>query len=446
WFAFVTSIAGLAVIAAALWADRQDRSFADTALRRLWARRIGAVVAVLAVAGVVAASAASGGPGRWLDEFRGGAQVGTRSSRLGELSSDNRWSWWQEAWRLFEQAPGLGKGAATFSIARRSVRTSGIVTNEPHDIALQALAETGIVGCLLGAGATLTALAAATAAVRRLSGEERAAAVALAIALPTYVLHALVDIDWEFVAVSGPVFFLGGLASGLGGRGPAWERAGARLRLRPLLAAGAVACLLGGAYSLLAPWLATKRVQDAEAATLAGDPRAGAARARDAISLNPFSVDAVWQLALAYEQAGDREAAVREYERAARLQPANSSTWLALGSYDYCIGRYHDAYVALNQAYTLDPYGPAGIPGGMLDRARAKVNAGVNRVPPSQASCESCRAAGYACAPTTTASFAGPSWPVVRPSSGVTRERWRSRARRRASRPKPGTYMTTLRA
>ena len=49
------------------------------------------------------------------------------------------------------------------------------------------------------------------------------------------------------------------------------------------------------------------------------------------------------------------------------------TTWVALGRYELCFGDVFDAYRALNQAYTLDPFGPAGIPGGPLDQARAAV-------------------------------------------------------------------------
>src|SRR5207245_9642659 len=130
----------------------------------------------------------------------------------------------------FEQKPAGGKGAATFSIARLRVRKGSTVTNEPHNIALQALSETGIVGFLLGAGAVLAALVGLARAVRGLSGEERAAAVALAVAVPAYLLHALADIDWDFVAVSAPVFFVGGLVIGMGG-----EVRALRVRGRTLL-------------------------------------------------------------------------------------------------------------------------------------------------------------------------------------------------------------------
>ncbi len=369
WFGLAVVLVGVAVVAAALWADGADRRFADPAARRLWARRIGIAIGTVAVVGVIAVSAASGGPGAWLREFRGGGEVGGSAARIGTLSSNNRWEWWKEAWQVFEQKPLGGKGAATFPVSRLRVRKGGVVTNEgPHNLALQALSETGIAGFLLGVGAVLAALVAIGRSVGRLRGEERAAAVALAIAIPVYLLHALADIDWDFVAVSAPVFFIGGLLIGMGG-----EVRAVRVRGRTLLAAAVAACLLAGVYSLAAPWLASNRVQDAYSAIFARSPRAAASDARDAASLDPLSVQPLWALAVAYSSIGDVPGAVNQYERATRLQPENPDTWVALGAYELCHGDYRGAYTALNQAYTLDPYGPTGIKNGLLDQARAAV-------------------------------------------------------------------------
>ncbi len=367
WFALVVVLAGFVVVAAAVRADRVDRRLTPAA-RRVWVRRIGVSVGVLVVAGVVAVSAASGGPGAWLREFRGGGEV-ANSGRLGTLSSNNRWEWWKEAWQVFEAKPAGGKGAATFSISRLRYRKGGSVTTEPHNIALQALAETGIVGSLLGLGAVLAVLVALARAVRRLPGEERAAAAALAIAVPAYLLHALADIDWDFVAVSAPVFFVGGLVLGLGG-----GVRSVRIPARPLLAAGVTVGLLAAVYSLTAPWLAANRTNDAYAALVDLRPAAAASDARDAADLNPFSVQPISVLASAYSSVGDARDAVAQLERATRLQPENPDTWVQLGEYELERCDVFPAYRALNHAYTLDPFGPAGVPGGPLDQARAYVD------------------------------------------------------------------------
>jgi hypothetical protein len=368
WLGIVLLLVGAAVFATAWWLAGRDERLGDAEARRRWAQRLGVGLAAAAVACLIAVSAAVGGPGAWLDEFRGSVQAPSSSGHITSLSSNNRWTWWQEAWRLFRRDPGGGKGAATFEIARRPIRSSGIVTTEPHNVALQALAETGIVGFLLGGGAALAAVAAAVGTVRRLRGEERAAAVALGIALPVYLLHALADVDWDFVAVSAPVFFIAGLEIGMGGE---LRSAGGRQRLLPAVAA--VAVLLGGAYSLTAPWLASDRVDDAYTALIGGNARAAASNALDAKDLNPLSPEPIWALASAYSSVGDAARATRLYEQATRLQPENSDTWDELGEYELCFGDVFLAYRALNRAYTLDPYGRAGLRGGPLDQARAAV-------------------------------------------------------------------------
>jgi cytochrome c-type biogenesis protein CcmH/NrfG len=164
------------------------------------------------------------------------------------------------------------------------------------------------------------------------------------------------------------VFLLGGLLVGMGG-----EVRPVRLGGRTVLAVGLAAGLLACVYSLAAPWLAASRVGDSQTALAASNPRGAASDARDAASLDPQSVQPIWALAAAYSFVGDRVNARKQYERATRLQPENPETWIALGQYELCFGDVFVAYRALNQAYTLDPFGQAGIPGGLLDQARNAV-------------------------------------------------------------------------
>ena len=335
--------------------------------RRRWALRLGGALAAVAAGVVVAATVAIGGPGEWLDEFRGQGDVVQGSGRLGELSSNNRWTWWGESWELFRDAPAGGHGAHTFEIARRPIRVGSVVTEEPHNVALQALAETGLAGLLLGLGAAAFALLACREALRRLEGDERAAGAALAVLLPIYLLHALADIDWDFVAASAPVLLAVGV---LLGRRPAAVRAAQQSRARgrgvrrrprrPLLDDRAVALAASGGGSVRGDRRERRRGRRVDAA-------------RQARDLNPLSVDPLWAWALADARRSDPSRTLRRYTDATELQPENSDTWFALGAYELGIGRFRDAYVHLDRAYGLDPYGPAGLPGGLLDQARAKV-------------------------------------------------------------------------
>src|SRR5580765_1878986 len=176
WFGVLLAAGAAIAAGAAYWLA--GRALSDRE-RTVWARRLGWLAGIVALAAVAIVLAVKGGA--ILDEFRGtgGKEVSQNPTRLAELSSSNRWRWWQEAWSLWKDAPLAGKGAATFEVARRDIREGSITTTEPHNVALQFLAETGIVGFLLLIGAIGTGVAAAVCAVRRAEGGERPAAAAL---------------------------------------------------------------------------------------------------------------------------------------------------------------------------------------------------------------------------------------------------------------------------
>ena len=69
------------------------------------------------------------------------------------------------------------------------------------------------------------------------------------------------------------------------------------------------------------------------------------------------------------EDAGDEDAALAAYRRAAALQPDNPVAWYELGLYEFHLGDRCSAYVHLNRAYTLDPAGMQWTPGSELDQS-----------------------------------------------------------------------------
>ncbi|MGZ4390210.1 MAG: tetratricopeptide repeat protein, partial [Gaiellaceae bacterium] len=178
---------------------------------------------------------------------------------------------------------------------------------------------------------------------------------AVAVGLAAFLVHMVADMDWNYVATAGPLLLAAGVL--LGRPAPASTARAAR---RPLLAAAAVLLALGAGYSLGAPWLAQRTLASA---TTAAD-------AKRAHGYNPLSTAALTEWAAFEGAAGHLKHAEQLYKEAVSLEPENSETWWALGSFYYDLKEWPQAYAALSSAWTYDRYGPAGTACGLLDQAR----------------------------------------------------------------------------
>ena len=283
----------------------------------------------VAVGVVVAATVAIGGPGEWLDEFRGKGDVVQGSGRLGELSSNNRWTWWEESWELFRDAPAGGHGAHTFEIARRPIaRGLGRHRGAAQRRAPGARRDWASSACCSASARPASRCSRARRRCGGSKGDERAAAAALAVLLPVYLLHALADIDWDFVAASAPVLLAVGVLLAAG-RPPAEPRSRPRARRRgvrrrprrPLLDHRAVARTAAGGGGVRGDRESRRR--------RAQRPR----RARRAISTRCRS-SRCGPGRSRRRPRGTRPERSRRYRDATELQPENSDTWFALGAYE----------------------------------------------------------------------------------------------------------------
>jgi hypothetical protein len=284
--------------------------------------------------------------------------------RLTSTGSNNRWGWWQEAWDAFKDDPVAGTGAGTFRLVHLKLRDNTKAVTEPHDLPLQALAETGLVGLLLAVGAGLAALLVVRAALGRLAGEERAAALALAVAALLYPLHGLVDYDWDFLAVSAPFFFTVGVLLAAG--------APTRVVRRPFLSLTAAVVALAAVSSLLSPWLADRWVNEANDELASNRVASAVDLADDARALDPLSVEPLFVKAIAKERQGQVLAALQLYVLTTQLQPENPDTWYQLGSFEKAMRSYGWAELHLTRARELDPHGPAEADLKELRAERAK--------------------------------------------------------------------------
>jgi hypothetical protein len=320
-------------------------------------RVVGVALAAVAVAVFIVSVVRAGGPLQWTQdrwhEFANpvGAQVGQTPGRLASASSSNRWRWWQEAWNAFTRHPANGTGAGTFELTDRIERTSPLAVVEPHSTPLQFLSELGVIGFLLY-GALLVTLA-------------RRTFLPLGLAIGVCFLHSFVDIDWDYIAVQGPLFLLIGalLAGPPRARSSGW--------LMPLAAA---ACALAAVYSLAAPWLSERRLNSAFDALTSGNLIGALDRAQSAHSFNPLAVEPLW---LEAALTVDKSRALALYRQARDREPLNPDTWYQLGAFElHQLRRPRAAYYSLNRAYTLDNFlfGKGTAPGRDLDQARCEID------------------------------------------------------------------------
>jgi tetratricopeptide (TPR) repeat protein len=328
----------------------------DTLVGRLprpSSRRLLSIGAVAMIAVALAVVLASGGdPGAWArraaDDFTtpATAEETERASRLGELSSNSRWDWWREAWDIFEANPVVGAGAGSFSIARRPIRRSTIDAKAPHSVPLQFLAETGLVGFLLLAGA----VAAGIVAIARRTHTGDVTALVLALVALAYLLHSLVDYDWDFVAITGPVLLVVGVLLSAGRPTIAGRRR---------LLAGAVALVaLVGVVSIASPWAAARQTDDAYEALARGDVSAAQSDAERARFLNPLALDPLRAEAAVAEAEGRGQDALGLYVKAVELQPENWQSWYELARFEQAVGLRDAATRHATRAAQLDPKNP----------------------------------------------------------------------------------------
>jgi hypothetical protein len=356
WVFALVLLAGGALVAviAGLLARLEERKPLGPGTRRRVERIALTAAVALAAAGLAASIVFSN---RIWSEFTNpvSSQIEQTSGRFTSLNSSNRWRWWGEEWDAFTAHPLLGTGAGTFKLTDLRARTSPLTTDEPHNTPLQFLGELGILGLLLYVGAAVAAAVAIVGARRRAVGEDRAAVMALGLGLAAFLAHTVVDMDWNFVATCGPLLLVAGVLVGRSG-GPAAE---AVLVRRPVLAVAAVLVAFAAVYSLAAPWFAQR-----ELLTLS------AASAKRAHAWDPLSTEALIDQAALTADPLRAEALYRE---AVSLEPENSETWLALGTFYGEYGDWKRAFDALSKAWTYNRFGPAGYPCGALDQARHKV-------------------------------------------------------------------------
>jgi O-Antigen ligase len=150
----------------------------------------------------------------------------------------------------------------------------------------------------------------------------------------------------SFAAVGAAAAAPAGSRDPIGGERPRWglslpsaSELRARLDARTIGATRiciALAAIVGVVLAVWAQWQPLRSSNESEQALsqLARDPRGALATARNAVSIDPLSAQALFTLSAVQQSAGEGEAARATLTRAVRLQPSNPQTWLTLGEYD----------------------------------------------------------------------------------------------------------------
>jgi O-antigen ligase len=301
--------------------------------RRAWTIALAAAGAAVILAGLVRI----GNPLEVVDAFTAPlpAASGDLGDRLASASGNGRADYWRAAWTEIRERPLGGGGAGSWERWWLLERPTAFAARDAHNLYLEALAELGPLGLLL----LLAALAPPLLALPR----GRAAAAAGA-AYAAFLLHAVLDWDWEIPAVTATALLAGqavlattrvaaerpistrartlGLAALLplavaAGVAHAGNRAAAEVDDAIGRGDAAAAIAAGDRAERYAPWSTEALRLQAEARLAAGDRAGARPPLREALDRDPDD----WELWYVLSFAFDAAAADEAWERARALNP-----------------------------------------------------------------------------------------------------------------------------
>jgi hypothetical protein len=364
-------LVGLMIAAWAMLRLEGRATWDDERTRIVW-RGLAAAAGVLVLIVLVGIATSKGGPDRfahdaWHEFTKTSQDKDSDPTRIVSSNSGNRWVWWEEAAGAWSARPLQGWGAGSFPVTHLMYRKVELDVMQPHDVPLQFLAETGLVGATLGMGALLSLLLAAFTRVRGMrAGRERDLAVALFAGAVAWLVHGLVDFDWDIPGVTIPaLLFLGVLAAT-----PVRRSQRAVIATdppdggspAPRTAALALACIVLGLVvvsSLLPAWADSKASSALAVSTRAREPelRAAAAEAELGARLDPTAVRSLLAAADLAQNRGRLLDARRYLLDAVGRQPYDVTSWRRLMRLALTTADRRGAKAAAQRLLELDPIG-----------------------------------------------------------------------------------------
>ncbi len=352
--ALTVAAAGAGLIWSLLVRFEQRASGAGMRGRRAVAVALAALALVGATVAIASADRIANYVGGQYDAFvtLGGAQGEPTASRLA-TGAGNRYDYWQIAVDAWREHPIAGVGAGGYDKPYFEQRKTTEDVRQPHSLALQVLAELGIIGALLFAAALVLIAAGAWRRIRT-GGRAPVLVAALGVAT-TWLVHT--SVDWMHLLPGLTGVALLGAAVLLRGRdAPVPARAKPP---RPGIARLAPALVVGVAITIAALSLSRQglselyvtRAQDA----LADDPARSLTEANRALRLDHEAIAAYYAKAAALARFGEGDAARAVLLDATRREPRNFVTWALLGDLAVRRGEPGEAQSDYRRAAELNP-------------------------------------------------------------------------------------------
>ncbi len=276
--------------------------------------------------------------------------------------------YWDNGFSIWRKAPWLGVGADGYATARKPIQPDRLRVRHAHGYVPQTLADLGAIGMGISVVLLVAWLLAAWRVIRPRDSvtPERIGLMTLAATALAFGVHSAVDWTW-FV----PGTAVAGLlcAAWVAGRGPldepsapaalprgrvAWSAARSRIALAAVVLVAGIAA----AWAIWQPQRAVDAGDAALTALLDGHVQEARAHAKDAVAIDPLSIDALFTLAAVERAASAPQGAREALQRAVELQPANPESWLRLGQFELDQGNVRRALRLLGAAIYLDPRGP----------------------------------------------------------------------------------------
>ncbi|MDX6605688.1 MAG: hypothetical protein QOD14_228 [Solirubrobacterales bacterium] len=316
---------------------------------------------VVALAGVVVALAVIGNPVSWANDrwqdFKGGKfeyQTGG-GTRLGGGLGSNRYDFWRVSADEFKNAPLIGVGSENFAEDYVLYRHSDEEPTYPHNLTLQVLSETGLIGGLLFLGFLVTSLIGiARVRLRSEVPLARGLGAAFAVVFVYWFVHSIGDWFWAFPALTAPVFAWFGIGVRLDAKRatlahPQWAK-----RWIAPVAALSVAALLFATASMALPWIAAIDVNKA-ASSWGSNPREAFKRLDQARQLNFLSARPDLVQGAIAAKLGENRRVRSSFERALERDPRNWYAEIELATLDGVEGNKQSALARLDRVAALNP-------------------------------------------------------------------------------------------